>query len=240
MALKEINYNQNSYSISYEIENPKGEDTLIVLHGWGSNKELMKQAFSPYSTFKTVYIDLPGFGKSSTSTALTTLDYAHIIGAFLDSINVKKDIVMGHSFGGKIATLLEPKLLVLLSSAGILEKKSLKVKAKIWIYKLLRRFGGEKIREFFVSKDAKGIDPLMYETFKKVVDENFEDIFKNYPKKTLIFWGKEDTATPLKSGKKLHQLIKNSQFFELEGDHYFFLNSGKFIIEKIKEQYEKL
>jgi hypothetical protein len=35
---------------------------------------------------------------------------------------------MGHSFGGKIAVRLQPKLLILLSSAGIPKKKSLKTR----------------------------------------------------------------------------------------------------------------
>ena len=33
--------------------------------------------------------------------------------------------IVGHSFGGKVGVLLNPKELILLSSAGILKKKSL-------------------------------------------------------------------------------------------------------------------
>jgi len=241
LALKEIKYNHYTYPISYEIVNPKGEIELIILHGWGSDKELMKQAFLANNPFKTIYIDLPGFGRSTPfPKALTSFDYADIIGTFLKSIKARREIILGHSFGGKIATLLEPKLLVLLSSAGILEKKPLSVQTKIALFKLLKPFFGKRLYNLFVSKDAKGVSPQLYETFKNVVNEDFEKIFKEYNKRSLIFWGKEDKATSLESGRKIASLIKDSKFIELEGDHYFFLDKGKFIIEKIREEYEKL
>lgn len=42
MAVKSIQYQQHTLDISYEIVNPNAEVDLIVLHGWGSNKGLMK------------------------------------------------------------------------------------------------------------------------------------------------------------------------------------------------------
>ena len=53
----------------------------------------------------------------------------------------------------------------------------------------------------------------MYETFKNVVDEDFEDSFSASKSKALCFWGKEDTATPLYTGEKIAGLdcqIQNS------------------------------
>ena len=241
MAIKEIVIDDKKFLISYELSNIKNSKNIIFLHGWGSNKEIMKKAFeSFFKDFKTVYIDLPGFGKSSNDYVLSTFDYAKIVEKFLEELKIEKDIIVGHSFGGKVATLLNPKLLVLLSSAGILEKKPLKVKIKIGLFKILKNFGGEKLRKFFVSDDAKSMSENMYETFKNVVNEDFSEIFKNYKGKALIFWGKNDKATSLESGKKISLYIKNNKFYELEGDHFFFMNSSKFIFQKIKENYENI
>ena len=66
MAIKEIEYNGLKYSLSYEIIGQNGVKNILILHGWGANKELMKSAFSKYlNQFNCVYLDLPGFGLSS-------------------------------------------------------------------------------------------------------------------------------------------------------------------------------
>jgi len=223
MALKEITYKQHTFSISYEMINPTHKETIVVLHGWGSNKAIMKQGFQDtLPQYRHIYIDMPGFGKSSNPMVLTTHDYAKILALFLQQLNTQPDIIMGHSFGGKVATLLDPPTLVLLSSAGVITEKPWSVKVKIATFKLLKPLGFAKIRELFVSPDAKGMSHEMYETFKNVVDEDFESEFAKFKNSALLFWGKEDTATPLYTGEKIHNIIQGSQFYPLDGDHYFF------------------
>jgi hypothetical protein len=45
MAIKEIGYKNQIFKLNYEIINPSLKESLLILHGWGSNKEIMKQAF---------------------------------------------------------------------------------------------------------------------------------------------------------------------------------------------------
>ena len=235
MAVKSIQHNQHTFDISYEIVNPGAKVDLIILHGWGSNKNLMKQTFSPYmDSFRHIYIDLPGFGNSTCSAALTTADVARIVELFMIHINASKDIVLGHSFGGKVALLLEPKVLVLVASAGIYTPKSLKVQAKIAAFKVLKPLGLSKLRSLFVADDAKELSEYMYQTFKNVVNEDFSDEFAKFDDKALLFWGKDDTATPLESAKKIQQLIPDSQLEIYEGDHYFFMKNAQDISAKIQ------
>jgi len=211
---------------------------MVVLHGWGSNKELMRDAFSKeMDTFRHIYIDLPGFGNSNAATTMNSHDYAEIISIFFEEVGIKKDMIVGHSFGGKVATLLEPDLLILLSSAGIKEPKPLKVWAKIYLFKMMRFLGFSALRAKFVANDAKTLDLHMYETFKKVINEDFEAIFRHYTKKCLIFWGQSDTATKLSSGQKIDQLMENSQFKSFKGDHYFFLHYVKDITKAVENFY---
>ena len=237
MAIREIEANNKKFDISYEIINPDREKNIIFLHGWGSNKEVMK-VFAPYfRNYKQIYIDMPGFGKSPNSYVLTTQDYAKIIDEFLKALNISKDIVVGHSFGGKVATLLKPKLLVLLASAGIVMPKSFKVKAKIKLFKILKKLGLSKFREFFVSDDVKGMSENMYKTFKNVVDEDFSEVFKNYKGDVLIFGGDRDTAVPPQAVKKQGELFKN-KIIMLNGNHYFFLEENN--RKTIQKEIEKL
>jgi len=225
MASKLININNQSYNIVYDIVNISAKKTIVFLHGWGSNKEVMKQSFkNELKEYKHIYIDMPGFGKSiNEDYILTTHEYANIIKEFLNTLNISADIIAGHSFGGKVATLLNPPLLVLLSSAGIIEDKSAKTLLTIRMAKIFNKFGLGKVTKMLRSKDVNMMSQNMYETFKNVVDEDFSEVFKSYNGKALLFWGKKDTATTLKSGEIMHNLIKDSKFYAYDDDHYFFM-----------------
>ena len=240
MAIKSIQHKQHTFDISYEIVNPKATVDMIILHGWGSNKAIMKKNFSPYmDTFRHIYIDLPGFGNSTCPVALTTADVARVVELFMIHINAQKCIIMGHSFGGKVALLLNPKVLVLLSSAGIFIPKALDIKLKIAATKLFNFFGLKQFRALFVAEDAKKLSRPMYETFKNVVDEDFSRDFSQFNGKALLCWGKDDTATPLSSAKKIDKLIKDSSLVVYEGDHFFFTNHTEDISKKVEETFLK-
>lgn len=237
MALKTICYKDNAFDISYEMLNSDKKEVILFLHGWGANKAMMEQAFGKYfKDFCHLYVDLPGFGKSSIVHSLNSYEYMGILKVFLSSLHIKPFLIVGHSFGGKIAVLLSPQNLVLLSSAGIVPKKSLHIRVKIILFKLLKFFGLGGLYGMFASKDVEGMNTIMYETFKKIVDEKLDDEFANFKSRALIFWGEDDTATPLKSGKIIHELMQNSSFYKMQGDHFFFISQGKFIATKIGEQ----
>ena len=238
MAAKDIIYNDITYKISYDMLNTELEPYILILHGWGAKKELMMAAFKgKFNSFSQIYVDLPGFGKSSVASPICTKDYAEIMREFIAKMGSAPVAIMGHSFGGKVATLLNPKNLILLSSAGILEPKPLKVRLKIASFKVLKTLGLSKFYKFFATSDVKGMDRVMYEILKLVVNEDFTEHFKSVSSdKTLIFWGKEDTATHLESGEKIHSLIKNSKFYPLDGDHFFFIKNGEFIANEIEKE----
>lgn len=241
MAIREISYLAKTYKISYEIKNPDKEKSILIIHGWGANKEIMIKAFGSYlNEFKQIYIDLPGFGRSDIFYELDSIKYAKIIQVFLSSLKLKPDIIMGHSFGGKIATLLRPENLVLLSTAGIVEKKPFIVKFKIKLYKFLKIFGFAGLYKLFATKDVAGMSRVMYDTLKNVVDEDFREVFSKTKAKTLIFWGEGDKAVSLESGKTINRLIKNSEFFPLAGDHFFFLIHAKFISDTIENNFKSI
>ena len=223
--------------ISYELFNLQNRETIIFLHGWGSNKEVMKVFKDSFSDYKLLFIDMPGFGKSDTDEVWTTHKYATKIDKFLKELNIEKFCIVGHSFGGKVATLLNPKYLILLSSAGIVEKKPLKVKLKIKLYKLLKPFGIAKVKKLFVSDDVKGMSENMYQTFKNVVDEDFRGEFRKCTSKSLVFGGSEDKAVSPQSNRKIGELL-NSSVTILDGDHYLFMNKKN--RETIVKEIDKL
>lgn len=226
----------------------KSDVWVLFLHGWGANKELMESAFGTrFKNANHLYMDLPGFGRSSNDFVLDSTQYAKITHFFLESLNITPQIIIAHSFGGKIATLLalesqelqktqdlQPSqchlqksinlpYLVLLSSAGLSKKQSNKVRLKIKFAKIARIFHLKA--RFLISEDARGLSQNMYKTFKIVVREDFTHKFTELKAKTLIFWGKDDEALPLYVGEKMKDLIADSQFFVMNGNHFFFLEN---------------
>ena len=243
MAGRTVVYQGTPFELSYELLHPSAERTILWLHGWGSNKELMKQAFGRLlPDWRHCYLDLPGFGKSPNDRFLTTEDYAAIVRAFLAELGIEPEVIAGHSFGGKVATLLDPPCLVLLSSSGVLVPKPLSVRARIALFKLLKPLGFGRLRSLFASADVQGMNPGMYETFKGVVNEAFEENFSKVMGRALLFWGREDTATPLWTGERIAELIgEQATFVPMEGDHYFFLRpaNAERIAETIRTRCEK-
>jgi pimeloyl-ACP methyl ester carboxylesterase len=239
MAKRNIIVDNKKFSISYEILNPNKEKTVIFLHGWGASKDVMRVFSDSFKEFRHIYIDMPGFGKSTNNYILTTKDYAKIIDEFLKGLGVKKEIILGHSFGGKVATLINPKLLVLLGSAGIVMPKPLSIRAKIKLFKLLKKLGLGRFREKFVSSDVKGMSENMYETFKNVVDEDFSSEFEAFKNKAIVFGGDRDSAVPKEAVDKQSKLL-NCKKIILNGDHYFFLdkNNRKIIENEVLKHLE--
>jgi non-heme chloroperoxidase len=74
----------------------------------------------------------------------------------------------------------------------------------------------------------------MYETFKKVVNEDFSEKFSAYKGKALLCFGRQDTATPLWTAYKIRELIPESKVVEFDGDHYFFLEQSASVAKEIE------
>lgn len=248
VAKRQVTYRDSTFEISYEKILPsigqEGADSkiLLLLHGWGSNKEVMKIAFAKYfKDFCHIYVDMPGFGDSPNEVPLKTNDYAGIIEQFVRvvcGVEARECLIVGHSFGGKVALLCNPKAMILLSSAGIRVPKSLKTRSKIALTKFGNKLGFKKLGKLLRSSDVNTMNEGMYKTFKNVVDEDYAPLFGAYNGRAYIFWGKADSATPLFCAHKIHSLIARSVLYELEGDHYFFLKQGA-LIEQLYTQASK-
>ena len=121
---KKINLSNNT-SIAY-VEQGSGDQTLIFIHGLGSylpawNKNLPELA----KHYRSIAIDLPGYGKSSKGNYEFSMTYyAQIIKEFIEKKNLDNIVLVGHSMGGQIAltaALQYPEVvekLILVAPAG--------------------------------------------------------------------------------------------------------------------------
>ena len=95
--------NANNTDVNY-IQYGEGKD-IVLLHGWGQNIEMMRPIGDNLcDRFRITIIDLPGFGESEEPHETWTIDkYSEMLEEFVKLVGVKKPIVMGHSFGGRVA-----------------------------------------------------------------------------------------------------------------------------------------
>lgn len=214
--------------------------TILILPGWGNTRETFRYMINELKEQYTIYIlDYPGLGKSPIPNhPLTIYDYTELIIYFMKEKNIKKPIVIAHSFGGRITTLLSGhykiKLdkLILIDIAGIKPKKKLKILIKEKIYKLLKKCAKllptlhqetykQKLLKLFASNDYSNLPQGMHQTFKNIINEDLTKHFKNINNETLILWGEDDNDTPLKDAYKIKKLVKNSALIILKNATHF-------------------
>ena len=75
----------------------------------------------------------------------------------------------------------------------------------------------------------------MLETFKNVINEDLKYYLPYIESETLLIWGEKDIDTPLKYGKKINKLIKNSALITYSNaTHYSYLEYPALTLNIIK------
>ncbi|MBI4993834.1 alpha/beta hydrolase [Candidatus Wolfebacteria bacterium] len=223
------------------------QKSLIFIHGWGASCETFKPFYPHLKSEFIIYdLDLPGFGKEKINKAMSLKDYADFVRDFLGKNQIQNPIILGHSLGGAIAAkfaLLYSERIskLILINAAVIRKPNLKTKIIRKSANLANLFLSQKIKNIILkilklenSDYAEINNPILKETFKKIIDENLESNLPKIKTPTLIIWGDQDKETPLEHGRLTAKLIHNSQFHILKGGHFIFFDQPKKFIELIK------
>lgn len=224
--------NVKNLSINY-IQYGEGND-IVLLHGWGQNIEMMRPIGDNFQNrFRITILDFPGFGESDEpKEAWTIEDYELMLEEFLKKVNVKKPIVIGHSFGGRVAIRYSARnpisKLVLFGSPCIRIQEELSLGVKI-LKKLKTLPGlnglGEYMKKFIGSRDYKAASPIMRQTLVNVVNEDLSKFAREIEEPTLLIWGTNDTEAPLNEAKELEKIMLDAALITLPGTHYAYLEN---------------
>ena len=226
-------------------ESGSGEKNLLLLHGWGCSTQLMASVQGEMEkAMRVVSLDFPGHGKSGRPPEPWGVpEYMEMTAKAIEKLRLAPCDIVAHSFGARVAILLaaeHPELvkrLVLTGAAGIKKPQTGKTSARQQLYKGLRGavnlaekthlFGSlpEKGREALVqrfgSADYKALDPEMRKTFVKVISLDLTDRLSQIRSPALLFWGAQDTETPLWMARVMEEKIPDAGLVVEEGAGHF-------------------
>lgn len=220
--------------ISYE-QSGQGPD-LLLLHGWGCSHTIF-DAFVPAlaATHRVTGIDFPGFGDSDEpSEVWGVFEYEKMLEAFCDALGIVSPQIIAHSFGGRIAIIFASRRttgrLVFTDAAGIKPRRSLKYYVKVYSFKLsklfLSREAIEKRRASAGSSDYRNASPRMRAILSRTVNQDLSHLLCDIKAPVLLFWGENDTATPMRDARKMEKLIPDAAIVSVPGgSHFSFLDA---------------
>lgn len=215
------------------IQYGKGKD-ILLLHGWGQNIEMMKPIGDNFSNkFRITILDFPGFGQSEEPKEPWNIEkYSVMLEKFVSATGIKKPIVIGHSFGGRVAIRYSARnpieKLVLFGSPCIRLSENLSLTVKI-LKKLKTLPGlnsfGEYMKKYIGSRDYKAASPIMRQTLVNVVNEDLSKFAREIEEPTLLIWGEYDTEAPVNEARELEKIMVDAALIVLPGTHYAYLEN---------------
>ena len=230
------------------MESNQQPKNLVFIHGWGGTSEIFKPLYYFLKDFEIYDLDLPGFGKTPIEKTMTLKDYADFVYEFLEDNKIERPIIIGHSFGGAVATklaLLYPdnisKLILVDASAirrprrkMILLEKIMPILKPIIVGKLKQII--IKLLKFDKTDYAQIKSRELKETFKNVIKENLQPYLFEIKSPTLIIWGEKDKITPLADGQLIAKTIPGAKFAVIKNaGHFVFLEKPEEFVKLIKD-----
>ncbi len=223
--------------MTHYLKTGSGKKVLVLLHGWGDSAQSFAKLAAEFEGYTVYALDLPGFGQTQRPREAWELkDYAGFVADWLEKAGIDSYSLAGHSFGGAVVIKgvaegqLTPDKLILLASAGIRNKRPLRLKtlqagakvAKIPLYilppskarkiktKLYRRIGSDVL-----------LIPAMRQTFAKTVREDLRQTAGRISIPTLLIYADRDRETPISDGLELQAAIKGSSLEIVRSSGHF-------------------
>jgi len=226
----------NNLDIFYQ-EFGRGKNTILLLHGWGQSHAFWQNVISRFSKeYHLFVLDLPGFGLSQEPPGIWSIkEYAGFVHEFVSTLHISAPIIIGHSFGGRIATVYAAeypiKKLVLYSNGGLPQRS-----IKIFFFKnFITQWGKYLFPNLLYRLHTILFKPKVYKNniiierkrSRRVLDiytqpfPNLQKYLEKITVPTLIIAGKSDCFVSPHMGRRLHEVIEGSQLVEVPNATHF-------------------
>ena len=97
-----------------------------------------------------------------------------------------------------------------------------------WQEALIQRYG---------SPDYRALSPQMRKTFNQIVTQDLAEELPLIQASTILFWGENDTETPLWMGRKMEELIPDAALIVEEGAGHFAYLEKSAVFESVVKSF---
>jgi pimeloyl-ACP methyl ester carboxylesterase len=201
-----------------------GPPRVLALHGWQRSHEDFTGVIGPAAPgglCNSIAVDLPGFGATPPPReAWGSADYAALVARMLDEDGPRSPeapvVVLGHSFGGRVAVHLaaaRPDLVrtLVLTAAPIARPEGSRRKPPA-PYRLVRAMRKarlvpeatlERARTRYGSRDYVAAKGVMRQVLVRLLAERYEEQLSALRCGVELVWGDDDTEVPLSVAESL-------------------------------------
>jgi pimeloyl-ACP methyl ester carboxylesterase len=206
---------------------------VVWLHGWARSAGDFTAAASTLADrgVASVALDLPGFGASPLpEVAGGARHYAELVTPALKSVADEPLVLVGHSFGGTVASVVastQPDLVrsLVLTGAPLIRRAASKkapvaFRAQRWLHAkgLLSDERVEAARQKYGSTDYRRAHGLLREILVASVNESYEDELTTLRAPVDFVWGELDRDVPPDVAERAGELVG--------GDHTLLVIKG--------------
>lgn len=215
--------------------------TLLFVHGWGVSVEPYRELLTLLAQkYRVIAPYLPNLGKTTGPKATWNYDdYTRFLIDFINTLNLERVHLVGHSLGGGICAQLSVTLpvvvnsVVLIDSTGIpsgtipdvLPRRLLEMSGQMFQVRLPQL---QQIFQAFAYNCFFHLENVAA-TLKVALESDLRPILPQIQAPCLLLWGANDLTTPLTVAQEFLSYIPNSELLVVdEGFHEWNL----FLVEK--------
>lgn len=212
--------------------------TLLLIHGWNTSDLYMEVFIRPFSSrFNIISLDL----FSDINKEYTIDSFIEEIHQIVEQYSSDNLVIIGHSFGGKLAYFYSLKypveLLVLLAPSLIKPHFSFKRVLKVRLYKIAKKFHLPIPKFLRGSKDYQNAKGLMKKTFLNCYGYYIKEVDQKNTN-VIVFGFKKDDQVKKYQILKIKKYLPNSRIIMYKGNHFSYLDYVKEIVLIVNEYFK--
>jgi pimeloyl-ACP methyl ester carboxylesterase len=219
---------------------------LVFLHGWGGSRESLRGVAVLFEhTHRIHLIDLPGFGAApAPPDDWDTARYADLVERYIVDRMPGAVVIVGHSFGGRIAVRLAARRVPQVLRIALLATPGLPV--HVSRVRRLKRMGIHYLRSLLrVLRPVTGPSALEWHSrtfgsadylaagalrpvFVRVVNEDLTEVARGIDCPVLLLWGAADRETLPAVGQEYLRILGRRATLHVfpHKDHHLYAGTG--------------